>query len=211
MLVRTYRDDDFEAIVRAFDATWGWELDTDAEEKQALAAHYVAGAVAASNYTRVVEKDGRVIGIMCSSIQNMNDARYRVDPVTYLLVVEETKMRLSRTETGREILTFYDRIADINRELEEELRRNALDWQAEMTLLLCAPDKTCAGVGKALVGDLFDFMGQIGVQWCILKTDTHCAWEYYLKTGWTQAVSKPWQGQSDMRAFAFRKAVTQSN
>ncbi len=209
MLVRTYRDNDFEAIVQAFDDTWGWELDTDADEKQALAAHYVAGALAASNYTRVVEKDGRVIGVMCSSIPHLNDTRYRVNPVTYLLVVEETKKRLLHTATGREILSFYDRIADINRELEDELRRNAMDWQAEMTLLLCAPDKTCAGVGRALVSDLFGFLGQIGVQWCILKTDTHCAWEYYLKTGWTQAVTKPWKGESDMLAFAFRKAVTQ--
>lgn len=206
MRIRTFQDDDFETLVRAFDATWGWELETDEAEKTRLAVHYVAGALAASNYTRVVETDGHVLGVMCSVVQGESDEAHRANPYTYMMVAEQAKRELLETATGREIVSFYDRIAQINRDLEAQLRSNALDWQAEMTLLLCDPSATGRGVGRLLVADLFDYLSDRGVRWCILKTDTHCAWEYYVKTGWTQAATKCWE-DDDIRAFAFRKEV----
>lgn len=207
MQVRTYADSDFESVVRIFDAIWGWELEGDQEEKHTLAAHYIAAALAGSNYVRVAEHEGNVVGIMCAAIDNLTDTTHRPDYATYMMLVAQTRQTLEQTETGRETLAFYKDIDAINADLERSMIRQGQDWQAEMKLLICSPDCQGQGVGKHLVGDLFARLHREHVTWCMLKTDTHCQWQYYEKTGWLMAARQEWPGDSDMTAFAFCREV----
>lgn len=209
--VRAYRDEDFGDLVRMFDETWGWELKGSKQENLALASWYIALALIGADVVYVAQVDGKVQGVAClqCSLEEGNtkgDTR-TFDATPYMLVVQSLQEQLRQTETGRFALDFYERLDGVNAILLKKLEENSIDWDAELKLLLTSPECRGKGVGKALVAQVFDELRRQKVKTCMLRTDTHCAWQYYEKTSWRRGAQYVWPDETDLTALAYVKAV----
>lgn len=206
--VRAYRDGDFEDLVGMFDATWGWELPADDGVRPLLAQLYVASALLASDTVLVVEDAGRVRAVMCLGYAR-RDPRWTVsgDGASLLAVVQTAQRQLQATGAGRRVLRFYERVDAANALLLEELARKSIGWQAEIKLLLTDPAARGKGFGGRLMQAALDAAARRGLTLAMLRTDTHCAWQYYGKTGWEMAARIPWQDGTDIVSFAFVKRI----
>ncbi len=210
--VRSYRDEDFGDLVRMFDETWGWELKGSSEENLDLASMYIALALVAADTVYVCEVDGSVQGVTClqtsmkSALERLDNKDY--DAKTYFFMAQTLENKLQQTESGRFALDFYERLDAVNEILIEKLSENGVAWDVELKLLLTSPSCRGKGVGKALVTKVFDELRSKAVKTCMLRTDTHCAWEYYEKTGWTRGAEYVWPDEDDLTALAYVKAVS---
>lgn len=209
--VRLYRDEDFGDLVRMFDETWGWELKGPKQENVALASLYIALALIGSDVVYVAQIDGKVQGVAClqfSQKQKTESVDSRgYDVSSYMLVAQSLQKQLQQTQTGRYALDFYERLEGVNGILLRKLRENSVDWDAELKLLLTSPQSRGQGVGKALVEQVFDELRRRKTKTCMLRTDTHCAWQYYEKTDWRRAAEYVWPDEADLTALAYVKAV----
>lgn len=211
VLVRAYQDKDFSDLAHMFDETWGWELKGCAEENFALASLYIALALIAADCVYVAEVDGKVQGVACVQIPNKAGVACtglrEYDAAAYMLTVQMLEEKLRQSETGRFALEFYNRIDGVNAILLKKLAENSVDWDAELKLLLTSPDCRGKGVGKALVTEVFAELRRRCIKVCMLRTDTHCAWQYYEKTNWKRGAEYDWPDEKDLTALAYVKAV----
>lgn len=209
--IRAYRDDDFVDLARMFDDTWGWELTGTPEENMDLASLYVALALLGSDIVYVAEIDGKVEGVACLQVtQASNESKKsfkQYDVNTYAIVAQTLGESLKTSEAGRFALDFYRRLDAVNTILVERLEQKNVPWDAELKLLLTSPACRGKGVGKGLVASVFEDLKDYGMKLCMLRTDTHCAWQYYEKTGWERAVEYDWPDEEDLTALSYVKAV----
>lgn len=208
--VRHFRDEDFYDLVAMFDETWGWELKGTDEDKLALATLYIACAVAGSDRVFVAEANGKAVATAC--LQSVEDraafaADTGCDKARYLTLIDQSRKKLAKTEAGRFALDFYKDLDAVNERLIQSLAKDGKPWDAELKLLLTSPNCRGMGLGKMLLQAVFDDLKKFDKRMCMLRTDTHCAWQYYEKTGWSCDAKIDWEDDSDITAFAFRKAV----
>ncbi len=208
LVVRHYQDADFDDLVRMFDETWGWELEGDEEENRALAVLYIALALLGSTEVFVAQYEGRVQGVACLQTSGKSvSSQETYDRAALSFLVQTMTARLKASESGRFALDFYEKIDAVNMRLLEVMRADNLLWDAELKLLLTSSTCRGLGVGKNLMKTVFDCLKAKKLAWCMLRTDTHCAWQYYEKTGWSRSAELVWEDGTDITAFAYRKRV----
>ncbi len=208
---------DFYGVASIFDEIWGWELEGAAQAERArLALFYTAAALASGNWARVVREQpaapvddlddaGRVLAFLCADIKGIETPAY--DRAGYARLALFYRQALEETAAGREILDFYARIEAVNADLLGQLRSRAMGWDAELKLLITAPAARGRGCAGMLTRACFEDVRANRGRWCMLLTDTHCAWQYYEKTGWSQDARRPWGDDSGITGFAYRKDV----
>lgn len=206
-----FTDADFVGAASVFDAIWGWELEeADDDERGALALLYTAGAVAGANWVRVIrsEAEGEVLALLCAAIKPEappETAASQHDGSRYAALALHYREALSQSAAGRRILDFYAQIDAVNAKLLGELKAKNLGWDAELKLLITSPAARGKGYASRLVEDCLHEVVARGGRWCMLLTDTHCAWQYYEKTGWHQDARCRWEDESGIIGFAYRK------
>lgn len=210
--VKRFNHDDFESLCATFDRQWGWELGDDFELRHDLAVHYLAAALAGADIVRVASVDGQTVGVMCAQVADLPSSHDDgvPDKSRYLSLCALSGQRLQASELGRKALSFYATIDAANAQLEQEMSQSSKYWDAEMTLLLCDAAARGKGVGKALVASLFVALQKCSAHYCMLKTDSHCNWQFYEKQQWELAASVPWPDKSGIIGFAFRKPVLET-
>ncbi len=214
-LLRAFCDADFAGAAAVFDAIWGWELEGASQsERENLALLYTAGALASANWVQVaveaVEKEGEqdeehVKALLCAQINGRGKPSH--DQALYARLALFYREALEKTAVGKEILDFYEKLEAVNRDLLSDMRRQSLGWDAELKLLITAPDARGKGYARRLVEACFADAAAAGGSWCMLLTDTHCAWQYYEKTGWQRAAQHLWRDGSGITGFAYRKRI----
>ena len=199
-----YSNDDFAGAAAVFDEIWGWELDRDApSERDNLAVLYVAGALASSNWVKVVRDEEGVKALLCADIRGKTDCAH--DRALYTSVALGRRRAMEKSEAGRWILDFYGKIEAVNASLLKQMNDAGLGWDAELKLLITSPRARGKGYASTLVNSCLHDAAELGAKCCMLLTDTHCSWQYYEKTGWSLAARKPWSDGSGIVGFAFRK------
>lgn len=212
--IRPYQEADFESVVELFDTIWGWELTGPKEERWALATFYCAGAWLKSDMVRVLTADDALAAVAffnhdAPSQDRVVDQPSLTKPAWLLTVFQESLQVLQASTTGQETLTFYERIDAINDQLMMQARANGFSWQSELRLLMTHPRYQGKGFAKKIMFDGLQRLSEQGLAHCMLKTDTHCAYQFYDKTGWQQRAVLPWPKEDDMTAFLYGYDLSQ--
>lgn len=202
-LCRAYRDEDFDALVGMFHETWGWELQGDEREQLTLANLYIACALVQSDWVYVIEEHSQVQAVVCVDFRET--AHKAVDVPTYLSLIQGATHVLNQTTTGQTTLRFYQDIDAINERLAQCMTQRNLSWDAEIKLLLTSPQSRGKGYAKTLMQAVSEELLRRRKSWCMLRTDTHCNWSYYERTGWSKAAEIAWDDGSEMTAYAYRR------
>lgn len=209
LTIRVYEPDDYPCIAKIFDKIWGWELEDDAQLRASLALFYAGAAVLESSRVLVADLDGSVAGVCCVKADGEESClAYRPDPVL-AAALAQSRIGLQKTAAGRQTLEFYRGIDTVNQQLDSVMSEQGLFFDAEIKLLITDPDAQGRGVGRALQKAALEYLSGLGsVRAVMLKTDTHCAWQFYEHTGWTRAAQKDWIFSGEkITAFAYRRTI----
>lgn len=207
VVIRPFEDRDFEAVAGMFHETWGWELEGPESVKLDLAAYYVAGIVAKSTTLLVADVGRTAVG--CAFLTEKTPREDRINRAAYMTVLKMKAHALSLDAHGRGMLAFYDKLEEVFDALVDRMQEHGKNWEVELNLLLTSCSCRGQGVGRRLVQAVAEHMCRHRQSWCMLRTDTHCDWRYYEKTGWQRAAEVCWQDDSNITAYAYRKALAQ--
>lgn len=208
MRIRSFELSDFPFLARAMDEEWGWELKGCTKgERDALACFYSAAAVGACNTVFcAVDAQNTPCAFLCAELF-AHPKRTPAENLHWQFLVQSSQEILCASAAGKEVLHFYEQIAAVNRRLLAKTRETGFIPQSELRFFITARAARGKGAGKLLLTQFADHLRAKGVSHCILFTDSHCAWQFYEKTGWRRAAEERWDcaGQP-IDAFAYVKS-----
>lgn len=208
MLFRKFRQEDFPCVLEAYDQAWGWEQGANPLLRLATARFYVADMIATSDEV-VVAEEGRVFqGLACLVDPLLKQSEDDAVRLRFREIAAEALRGLAQMEGGKREVEFMEQLARSGKRLEAQLREQGIGWDAELLFLLCAGHARGRGVGKAIADEVFARLRSAHHSGTVmLKTDTHCSWQFYPKNGWRQVACYPWSEAEDFTAFAFTKPI----
>lgn len=191
MLIRQLKQSDYPALVELIRRTWyaqqadgntdGLEPTCDARHRNTLAWHLAAidthDCLARTTYAAVVERNGRIIGVILGSVPakvtRMQILRHRWQQASLALPMLANR-------AGRNGLREQLAILHADRAL---IQTTGNDYQAEIVLFLVSPEAKGHGVGGRLFAHMLDWFQAIGVSEYFLFTDTTCDYGFYEHKG----------------------------
>jgi GNAT superfamily N-acetyltransferase len=200
---------DYAAVLRAYESAWGWEFGDNADLRILTGEYYCAEVIADADCTIVAtDDDGKFLGLACLICKKLSDCRNDAVQFACRAVRNKAEELLKGMPDGKYVIEFANMLTSSNLVLETRMRDGETEWSAELLFLLCATEARGKGVGKALVKKAMKMLKRAGVKGnLMLKTDTHCGWQFYPKTGWKVAAAYEWPGGMDMTAMAFIKKI----
>ncbi len=208
MQFRSFREDDFSSLIEAYDQAWGWEQGKDPLLRLQIARFYTADMIATSDEVIVAEQDGVFLGLACLSDPLLRKCEDDSRRARFRDIAQDAMGQLALVEGGRREIEFMHQLEKSGSRLVEQLRELQIGWDAELLFLLCAAEARGQGVGKALMDEaLSRLKAAHRTGTVMLKTDTHCSWQFYPKHGWRQAASYEWPEAQDMTAYVFTRPI----
>lgn len=195
MLIRQLKQSDYPALVELIRRTWyaqqadgntdGLEPTCDARHRNTLAWHLAAidthDCLARTTYAAVVERNGRIIGVILGSVPvkvtRMQILRHRWQQASLALPMLANR-------AGRNGLREQLAILHADRALIQTTRN---DYQAEIVLFLVSPEAKGQGVGGRLFAHMLDRFHALGIRQYFLFTDTTCDYGFYEHKGLQRA------------------------
>lgn len=195
MLIRQLKQSDYPALVELIRRTWyaqqadgntdGLEPTCDARHRNTLAWHLAAidayDCLARTTYAAVVERNGRIIGVILGSVPakvtRMQILRHRWQQASLALPMLANR-------AGRNGLREQLAILHADRAL---IQTTGNDYQAEIVLFLVSPEAKGQGVGGRLFAHMLDRFHALGIRQYFLFTDTTCDYGFYEHKGLQRA------------------------
>lgn len=192
--IRRLRRADYPALVELIRQTWYADQtdgDTGGHEPADRARrHSVAWRLAAidahdclarTTYAAVVERNGRIIGVILGSVPakvtRMQILRHRWQQASLALPMLANR-------AGRNGLREQLAILHADRAL---IQTTGNDYQAEIVLFLVSPEAKGQGVGGRLFAHMLDRFHALGIRQYFLFTDTTCDYGFYEHKGLQRA------------------------
>lgn len=200
---------DYAAVLQAYETAWGWEFGENVDLRIVTGEYYCADVIANADCTLVATDDnGKFLGMACVLSKKLRDCRDETLQSTCLAIRNKAEEMLREMPDGKYAIEFTRMLASSNLVLEMRMHDGGVDWSAELLFLLCATEARGKGVGKAIVKKVMKMLKRAGAKGnLMLKTDTHCDWQFYPKTGWKAAAVYEWHGGMNMTAMAFTKKI----
>lgn len=209
--VRSFESADFSVFAEAYDKTWGYEISDDPADRvrELSGPFYLAGNLLKSDWVRVATVDGKPAGLLCASFDaEASDPALTALALAHHVIIQAADEELAKTEKGRSLLDFLETLHENNESNLALMRKFGLPPESpELVYFITHPDYRRRGVGKAL---LMAFDAQCirrGVRAAYLFTDTHCAWQAYLRYGWQKMVESP-KNRFGLKQLALRKSYS---
>lgn len=192
--IRRLRRADYPALVELIRRTWYADQtdgDTGGHEPADRARrHSVAWRLAAidahdclarATHAAVVERNGRIIGVILGSVPakvtRMQILRHRWQQASLALPMLANR-------AGRNGLREQLAILHADRAL---IQTTGNDYQAEIVLFLVSPEAKGQGVGGRLFAHMLDRFHALGIRQYFLFTDTTCDYGFYEHKGLQRA------------------------
>ena len=193
--IRSFESADFSVFADAYDKTWGYEISNDPGDRvrELSGPFYLAGNLLKSDWVRVATVNGKPAGLLCASFEaEASDSSVTAQALAYHAVIQAADEELAKTEKGRSLLDFLETLHEKNESNLALMRKFGLPPESpELVYFITHPDYRRQGVGKALLTAFDEECNRRKVRAAYLFTDTHCAWQAYLKCGWQKMVESP--------------------
>lgn len=139
-----------------------------------LLTSYLQDCILESSFSKVAEKDNKVIGIILGKANKDNTKLIKeYSP----LINDPTELEsIMEIKENKAIISEFLKIKDTYTEIIEGRKNN---FQGCIQLFIVSKESRGLGIGKALVTHLFNYMRSMNVQSLYLYTDTRCNYGFY--------------------------------
>jgi len=176
---RQYRDADYAACEALVSNAWDFERIFAPHALARLVAYlYTSGPLAVSNFARVVEIDGQVVGFIFGLNQNQPVPKHEMQKLSKRLAIMARLMLIRG-------LRFSEKTRLLKAFGAHEVNRTALVGRdrSELTLFVVDPAHQGAGFGKKLFADFADYCRGSDVKNIVVETNKIGASSFYERIG----------------------------
>jgi ribosomal protein S18 acetylase RimI-like enzyme len=181
VVLRAYLDSDYGTCERLVSNAWAFEANFPPEQMTRLAGYlYTMGSVAASNFRRVVEVQGEVVGFLFGSNENEPIPKHELQRLLPKLVVLK-RLFFIKGMSFNEKMDLFKAMG-----LHEANRAKLVErGKSEIVLFVVDPEHQRAGYGKQLFDEFKAYCAQSGVQSIVVETNKQGASSFYEHIGFT--------------------------
>lgn len=173
-----YRDlvkEDYPAIKNLINEAFGFDdFVKDKKFLDLLLNVYLQDCILASTYSRVAEKDSKIIGLILGSAEK--DKKKIRKPHNYLSLAATFSRLIFVSKENRKTLKEFTKIQKVYNELIEGKKDS---FQGCIQLFIVSKESRGLGVGKSLLAQLSNYMKNMMVKSLYLYTDTRCNYGFY--------------------------------
>ena len=175
LILRELKREDLPALQDVIRKTWNYDKFATPKTARKLAKVYLASCLTNQTYTQVAEVDGIPVGLILGKNKEKHHClgKYRLRQISALC-------SLFTTKEGRNILSFYKHVDDIDRQLLKQCDKN---YKGEIALFALSPEYRGLGIGKKLFHSLLAYMKRESIAEFYLYTDTSCNFGFYEHQG----------------------------
>lgn len=167
--------DDYETIKHLIGEAFGFnEIIKDTKILDIALSSYLNDCVLSSSFSKVAEKDSKIIGFILGNAKK-DDNRIADYNSSINLDSNEIESIMSKGNT-MDLLKEFSKITDAYKELIAGRKDN---FQGCIQLFIVSKESRGLGVGKTLLGYLFDYMKNMDVKSLYVYTDTRCNYKFY--------------------------------
>lgn len=135
---------------------------------------YLKDCILESSFSKVAEKDNKVIGIILGKANKDNTKLIKEhSPLSTEPAELESLMEIKENKT---IISEFLKIKDTYAEI---IKGRKDDFQGCIQLFIVSKESRGLGIGKTLISHLFNYMRSMNVQSLYLYTDTRCNYKFY--------------------------------
>lgn len=139
-----------------------------------ISTAYLQGCILSSSFSKVAEKDNKIIGIiLCKAKYDKNRLATFNDVLNY--ISNGFKLIISNKE-NRKIAKEFSKIHKVYNEI---ILGKKNDFQGTIQLFIVSEESRGLGVGKTLINYAFDYMRSMNVKSLYLYTDNRCNYGFY--------------------------------
>ncbi|AIY83130.1 acetyltransferase domain protein [Clostridium baratii str. Sullivan] len=135
---------------------------------------YLQDCILESSFSKVAEKDNKVIGIILGKANKDNTKLLKeCSP----LINDPTELEsIMEIKENKSIISEFLKIKDTYTEI---IKGRKDDFQGCIQLFIVSKESRGLGIGKTLISHLFNYMRSMNVQSIYLYTDTRCNYKFY--------------------------------
>lgn len=179
VIFRKYRDSDYGACERLVSDAWLFEKNFLPKEMASLAGYlYTMGSVAASNFRRVVEEEGKVVGFLFGLNEKEAVPKHELQRLLPKLAVLKRLFSIKGVRF-KEKMDLFKAMG-----LHEANRAKLVErGRSEIILFVVDPGYQGAGYGRQLFDEFKAYCAQSGVQSIVVETNKLGASSFYEHIG----------------------------
>lgn len=173
-----YRDlnkSDYESIKRLI--CEGFKFDEFVSDKKFLDIilnQYLQSCILSSSFSKVAEKDNKVIGIILGEAKN---DKKRLGTFSNNLSFLSSILKL--IFASKENRKIFKEFLKVQKAYSEIIKGKKHSFQGAIQLFIVSKESRGLGVGKKLVNYVFDYMNKMNVDSIYLYTDDRCNYGFY--------------------------------
>ncbi len=175
VVYRSLIEEDYEPIKKLIGEAFGFnEFIKDKKCLDMLLSDYLKKCITASSFSKVAQKDGKVIGIILGNAKK-DENRVPYSNGTLDFSSNDFDSVMSNEENVK-FLKEFTKVIDI---YDEFISGKEDNFQGCIQLFIISKESRGLGVGKTLVNYVFDYMKTMDVKSLYLYTDNRCNYGFY--------------------------------
>lgn len=135
---------------------------------------YLQDCILESSFSKVAEKDNKVIGIILGKANKDNTKL--IDEINPLSTNHNELESIIEVKENKTVINELLKIKDTYNEI---IKGRKDDFQGCIQLFIVSKESRGLGIGKTLISHLFNYMRSMNVQSLYLYTDTRCNYGFY--------------------------------
>ncbi|MFW5776432.1 MAG: N-acetyltransferase family protein, partial [Spirochaetota bacterium] len=182
LMIRDYRPADFSACRELVNLVWGFHARfRHVGLSRLLLEFYTRGALAASNYAKVIQRDGVVAGFIFARIETLPTPRFAWAAAVRVAVTAGRLIVLPGVRwTKKRALLRMARTHERNRATVDS------GQASEVTLFVVHPTLQGEGWGRKLMDGVIAACRAVGASRLVLETDSESNWGFYRHVGFAE-------------------------
>lgn len=139
-----------------------------------ILTEYLQGCILVSSFSKVAEKDNKIIGIILGEAKSDKNRLAKFHNV-FSYLSNKCKLILSNKE-NRKISKEFSKVHKVYNEIIQGKKDN---FQGAIQLFIVSKESRGLGIGKTLIHHVFDYMKSMNVNSLYLYTDNRCNYGFY--------------------------------
>lgn len=175
VIYRNLVKEDYNRIKEMINEAFGFsEFIKDGRFLDQVLNIYLQNCILASSFSKIAEKDNRVIGIILGSTKK--DKHHLRRPHNFLSVASTMAKLAFSSKENKKAVKEFSKVTEVYNEI---IKGKKDSFQGCIQLFIVSKESRGLGVGKSLISYLFDYMKYMDVESLYLYTDTRCNYGFY--------------------------------
>lgn len=174
LIYRSIQKKDYPEIKNLINTAFGfYQFIKDEDFLDIVLSIYLQDCIISSTFSKIAEKDGKVIGIILGNSKRDKSIRKFYNMTT--LAKDGLKLLFSNKRNKKAVKEF----STVHDTYKEIIKGRKSSFDGCIQLFIVSEESRGLGVGKALLDNLFTYMKMQSVKSLYLYTDTRCNYKFY--------------------------------